>query len=161
MHASLSCLIYEMELEPPAKWLRTAICLCSKCNGQERDCRTVDRYMKVFESQLPIPVDSSSSSSLPQLSLDPPDLTPESSELLLDLTSTEPTPNGNRSEPLQSGSSSASFEISVNERQIQKFVLKEVKLKLDHGHSIAATEEHLEMLLSYWVMAESPQNGTQ
>ena len=98
---------------------------------------------EVFESQLPIPVDSSSSSSLPQLSLDPPDLTPESSELLLDLTSTEPTPNGNRSEPLQSGSSSASFEISVNERQIQKFVLKEVKLKLDHGHSIAATEEHL------------------
>ena len=79
-------------------------------------------------------------------SLEPPELPPESSELSLDLTSTESTPDGNRSdsiEPLQSGCSSTSFEISVNERRIQKFVLKEVKLKLDHGHSIAATEEHL------------------
>lgn len=136
-----------MELEPskpPAKRLRTAICLCSKCNGQECDCRTVDRHMKeVFESQLPT---SSNSSSLPQLSLEPPELPPKSSELSLDLTSTESTPDDNRSdslEPLQSGCSSTSFEILVNERQIQKFVLKEVKLKLDHGHSIAATEEHL------------------
>ena len=131
--------------EPPAKRLGTAICLCSKCNGQERDFRTVDRHMReVFESQF---LDSSISTP-PQLSPQnppSPELSLESSELSLDLTSAEPTLDENESvEPLQCRSSDTSLENSVSKRQIQKFTFKEVKLKLDHGHSISTTEEHLQ-----------------
>ena len=113
--------------------------------------------MKVFESQLPAPFDFLL---LLNYHLNVPLLQNyhQSSELSLNLTSTDPQLDDSRSiEPLQS--SSTSYEVSINERQIKKFVLKEVKVKLEHGHSIATTEEHLKMLLSYWVVAESPQNG--
>ena len=100
---------------------------------------------EVFESQF---LDSSISTPPPQLSpQNPPslELSLESSELSLDLTSAEPTLDENESvEPLQCRSSDTSLEISVSERQIQKFIFKEVKSKLDHGHSISTTEEHLQ-----------------
>ena len=69
-------------------------------------------------------------------------LSPESSpEPSSDLTSTEAQLDDRSIEPCQS--SSTTYDISISVRQIQKFVLKEVKVKLEHGHSIATTEEHL------------------
>ena len=35
------------------------------------------------------------------------------------------------------------YEFKVSEKQIKKFVLKEVKTKLHHGHSVSIAEEHL------------------
>ena len=122
--------------EPAAKRLRTAICLCSKCDGKERDFRTVNRHMKeVYESQ----------SHASPVSLPPPEpsLSPE--------LSSESSPSesglddyGDFGDTIFDHSHESEHqEFKVSEKQIKEFILKEVKTKLDHGHSVSIAEEHL------------------
>ena len=42
----ITSIINFVDSQPTAKRPRTAICVCSKCYGAERDYRTVERHMK-------------------------------------------------------------------------------------------------------------------
>ena len=118
--------------QPAAKRMRTAPCPCPACNFRIRDERTVDLHVQqlcrsctnITNSIVSTPTVTPPGTS--SLSLDPNN---HDSSLLMD----DHSLTIERSNPI----------LDIPEAKVYEYVMKELKLKLDQGHSVTDIEEHL------------------
>ena len=150
--------------QPPSKRLRTAICVCSMCDGAERDHRTVDRHMEevylaqAHTSESEFSDDPTHPPSESEFSDDPT----HSPDFYLDDDGS--TQDERTSSDVQGSSNMTSFEQCENQpvisqTKIQQFIMSEVRLKLNHGLSVSTAEDHLKIQLLCLVAKLYQQSG--
>ena len=138
--------MYVGSSQPPSKRVRTAICMCSQCNGVERDYRTVDRHMKEVYLHAVSAHSSEFNNSHDPTCTYPPnthsvneDNTDDDNILGMSFT-------GNAHEQCSVVSNTEEQNhctLVVSQKKIQEFIIGAVQLKLNHGLSISTTEDYL------------------
>jgi len=120
-------------VEPRAKRRRTLVCNCTLCNGQERDHRTVRHHQSILLADASQSVHDDSTN-----------LSNSFGEGSCTNETTLPTSRSSEDPGTQTISESLpNSQIFTN--RIQEYILKEVKVKLDHGQSQHVAEEHLKI----------------
>ena len=120
--------------EPPAKRSRRMPCPCNRCKGKERDHRTV--FSHLGASNLELVISNTSTVSTESSTHDMHDIMVEASDD--DLSSNSSFEHQTTDSPLLKASPCPSND------KVDIYVLKEVGIKLNFGHSQPEIEQHLQ-----------------